>query len=90
MYTWITCHSKVVQSPISYNYHKVIFDDHTQQQMVPKLLLQVYVIELNNKLFSDPNGGGLKEARDEENSFIISDSTLRRLLTTKLKQMSEG
>ena len=36
--------------------------------MVPKLVPQVYVRELHNILVSDPNDGGLKEAKDEENS----------------------
>ena len=39
---------------------KVIFDYHTEPQMVPKLLLQVSVIELHHKLVSDPNDGGIK------------------------------
>ena len=48
--------------------------------MFPKCLLQVSVRELHNILFSDTNDGGLKEARDEENNIIISDSTLQTLL----------
>ena len=34
---------------------------------------------------SDPNDGGLKDARDEDGKIIISDSTLRSLLPPKLK-----
>ena len=44
--------------------------------------------ELHNSLVSDPNDGGLKDARDEENNIIISDSTLYLLLPPQLKQMS--
>ena len=56
--------------------------------MFPKLLLQVSVRELHIILFSDPNYGGLKEARDEENNIMISDSTLHTLLPPQLKKMS--
>ena len=46
------------------------------------------VRELHNILVSDPNDGGLKDARDEDGKIIISDSTLRSLLPPQLKQMS--
>ena len=39
-------------------------------------------------LVSDPNDGGLKDARDEYGKIIISDSTLISLLPPQLKQMS--
>ena len=42
-----------------------MLDDQTEPQLVPKLLLQVFVRELHNSLVSDPNDGGLKYARDE-------------------------
>ena len=88
MYTWITRHSQVVQSPISNYCLKVILDDQTEPQLVPKLLLQVSVRELHIRLVSDPNNGGLKNARDEDGKIIISNSTLRSLLPPQLKQMS--
>ena len=62
--------------------------DQTEPQLVPKLLLQVSVRELHNSLVSDPNDGGLKDARDEDGKIIISDSTLRSLLPPQLKKMS--
>ena len=46
------------------------------------------VRELHNSLVSDPNDGGLKDARDEDGKIIISDSTLRSLLPPQLKQIS--
>ena len=55
-------------------------DGHTEPQLVPKLLLQVYVRELHNNLGSDTMYGGLKETRDDDDNTIISDSTLRSLL----------
>ena len=41
--------------------------------------------ELHNSLVSDPNYGGLKDARNEENNIIISDSTLRSMLPPQSK-----
>ena len=38
------------------------------------------VRELHNKLVSDPNDGGIKDARNEDDNIIISDSTLSPLL----------
>ena len=46
------------------------------------------VREIHNSLVSDPNYVGLKDARDENGKIIISDSTLRSLFPSKLKQMS--
>ena len=88
LYTWITLHPQVVQSPISNDCLKVLLDDQTEPQLVPKLLLQVSIRELYNSLVSDPNYGGLKDSRDEDGKIIISDSTLRSLLPPQLKQMS--
>ena len=65
-----------------------MFDGQTEPQLVTKLLLQVSVIELNNILISDPNDGGLKDARDEDDNIIISNYTLRSLFPPQLKQIS--
>ena len=70
MYTWITRHPQVVQSPISNDCLKVILYDQTEPQLVPKWLLQVSVRELHNSLVSDPNDGGLKDARDEYGKLL--------------------
>ena len=88
LYTWITRHPQVFQSPISNDCLKVMLDDQTEPKLVPKLLLQVSVRELHNSLVSDPNDGGMKYARDENGKIIISYSTLRLLLPPQLKQMS--
>ena len=85
MYTWITRHPQVVQSPIYNDCLKVVLDYQTEHKLVPKLLLQVSVRELHNSLVSDPKDGGLKYARDEDGKIIISDSTLRSLLPSQLK-----
>ena len=73
LYRWVTCHPQVVQSPISNDCLKVVLDDQTEPQLVPKLLLQVSVREPHNSLVSDPNGGGLKDARDKNGNINISD-----------------
>ena len=63
-----------------------MFDDQTESQLVPKLLLQVSVIELHNSLVSDPNYGCLKDARDEDDNIIIIDSKFCSLLPPQLKK----
>ena len=40
-----------------------MLDDQTEPQLVPKLLLQMSVREQHNSLVSDPNDGGIKDAR---------------------------
>ena len=64
MYTCITHHPQFVKSPISNDCLKVVLDDQSELKLVPKFLLQVSVKELHNSLVSDPNYGGLKDARD--------------------------
>ena len=76
LYAWITRNTQVVQSPISNNCLKNIFDDQTEPQLVPKLVLQVSVREIHNSLVSDPNDSGIKYVRYEYDNIIISDSTL--------------
>ena len=80
MYACITLYLQVVQSLISNDFLKVMFDDQIEPQPFPKFLLQVSVREMHNCLVSDPNDGGLKDARYEDDDIIISDSTLRSLL----------
>ena len=70
----------MVQSPISNDCLKVIFDDQTEPQLVPKCLLQVSVRELHNGIASDPNYGSLKDTRDEDDNISINYSTLLSLL----------
>ena len=64
-----------------------MFDDQTELQLVPKLLLHVSVREIHNSLLSDPNDGGLKDDRDEYGDIVVSGSTLRSLFPPQLKQM---
>ena len=73
-------HPHVVQSPMFNDYLEVKIDGHTEPQMVPNILLQFSIRELHNKIFSDADNVGLKEARYEDDNIIISDYTLRSLL----------
>ena len=61
-----------------------MFDNQTEHQLVPKILPRVSVRELHNSLGSDPNDGGLKYSRNEDDHIIISDSTLHSLLLPQL------
>ena len=77
-------HPQVAQSPIFKYSLKFNIDGHTRLKIIPELLLQVSVRELHNSLVSEPDDGGLYEARYEQNNIIISDSTLRSLLPPQL------
>ena len=81
-------HPQVVQSPISNDCLKVKIDGYTEPQLVPKTLLYVSVRELHNNLVSATKYGGVKEARDEDDNIIISDSTLRSLLPPQFLKFS--
>ena len=70
---------QVVQSPIANYCLKVKIDGYTEPQLFPKLLLQVSVRELHKNLVSTTKYGGLKEAINEDDYIIISDSTLRSI-----------
>ena len=61
---------------------------NSKKQLMPKLLLQVSVEKLHNIMVSPPEEVGLKEARDEDNNIIISDSTLSNILPPQLKNMT--
>ena len=65
-----------------------MLNDQTEPQLVPKLLLQMSVRELHNRLVSDPIDGFLKDTSDENGNIIIRDYTLRSLLPPQLKRMS--
>ena len=88
MYAWITNHTQVVQLPIFNDCLKVMLNDQTEPQLVPKLLLQMSVRELHNRLVSDPIDGFLKDTSDENGNIIIRDYTLRSLFPPQLKRMS--
>ena len=88
MYACITRHPQVVQSPICNDFLKVIFDDQTEPQLVPKLLLQVSVRELQNSLVSDPIDGSIKYTRYEENNIIISDYKVCSLFPPQVEKIT--
>ena len=84
IYAWITRHPQVFQSPISNDCLRVMFDYQTEHQLFPKLLFQVSVRDLHNSLVSDPNDGGLKDARDEDDNIIISEQNVESLISAPL------
>ena len=67
-----------------YDCLNMIFDDQTEPQLVPKLLIQVSVKELYNSLVIDPNDGDLKPTRDKDDNIISSYDTLRSLLPPQI------
>ena len=73
-------HTQVMQFPIFNDCLKVNIDGHIRPQIVPKLLLQVSVIELYKTLVSAPVDVELKESRDAENHIIACYYTLHSLL----------
>ena len=77
-----------MKSPIANDCLKMKIYGYTEPQLVPKLLLRVSVRELHNNLLSNTKYDGLKEAIDEDDNSIISDSTLHSLLPPQFKQMS--
>ena len=84
LYNWIMHHPQVVQLPIVNDCLKAKIDGNTEPQLVPKLLLQVSVRELRKNIVRDTDNGGLKEAIDEDDNIIISDSTFISLLYVSL------
>ena len=59
-------------------------DSYAEPQLVPIFLLRMSVRELHNHLISSTKDGGLKEAIDEDDNIIISDSKLHSLLPTQI------
>ena len=61
-------------------------DGYTEPQLVPKPLLQVSVRKIHNNIVSAAKDGELKEAKDEYDNIIISDSTLSSLFPPQFKK----
>ena len=85
LYNWIIFQPQVVQPPIANHCLKMKIDGYTKPQLVPKLLLHVSVREINNNIVSVIKDDGLREARDEDDNIIISDSILRSLFPIQFK-----
>ena len=76
-----------MQSPIEKDCPKVKINSYNDPQLVPKLLLQVYVRKLHNNIVSDTKDGELKEEIDEYDNVLISDCTLRSLFPNQFKNV---
>ena len=57
---WILQNTQVVQYPIANNFLKVSIDIHSESQLVAKMLLHFYFLELHNSMVSPAEEGGLK------------------------------
>ena len=88
LYNWILHHPQVVHNPIYNDRLKVSIDCHSEIKLVSKMLLQVYVQELHNRMVIPPEDSGINGARDVDNNIIISDCTLQSILTPQLNNMS--
>ena len=77
-----------MQSPISNDSLKVSIYGKNEKQIVPKRLSYVSIGELHKIMANLPEGGVIKETRDEQNVIIISDSSLRTILPPRQKNMS--
>ena len=73
LYNFILQYPHVLQSPIETYFIKLSIKGQSETQLVTKLLLQLLVRELHNRMVSPTEEGGLKEAIDTENNTIISD-----------------
>ena len=85
LYNWIIHNPQVVPSLLSNDCLKLKIDGYTEPQLVPNILLHVSVRELHKNLVSATKYGVLKEARNEDDNILISDSTLRSLLSPQFK-----
>ena len=88
LYNWIIHNPQVVQSQVANDCLNIKMDGYTEPQLLPKFLFQVSVRELHKNLVRATKDGGIKEARDEYDNILISDSTLRSLLPPQFKKMS--
>ena len=60
----------------------------SKKQLVPELLLQVYIQEIHNITVSPPEECVLIEVIDADNNIIVDDSTFHDILPTQLKKMT--
>ena len=75
--------------PIANDCLRVYFGGHSEPQVGPKLLLQVYVQEPHNIMESPQEECGLKEEIYVENNIIIIDYTVHSILPPQLKTIYE-
>ena len=63
-------------------------ESHSELQLVPKLLLQVSIKELNNIIVIPQEEGIITEKRYAYNNIVIIDYMLQNILPPQLKKMS--
>jgi hypothetical protein len=79
---WVVKHENVIPSPIVSETLFVKLPGSTQKQRVTKLLLEIPVRELHNRMLSE-----LPVARDDRGKAVVSDTTLRRILKENVPQL---
>ena len=89
LYDCILQHHQVLQFPIANFRFRLSIEGQSETQLVPKTLLHVLVIELNNSIFSPPYEGVFKERINADNIIIINYSTLRNILPPQMKKVSD-
>ena len=67
---------------------KLSIYEQVEPQLVPNCLLQVLFIELHSIMAISPEDSVIKEAIDEDNNIIISDSTFCKILPSQLEEMT--
>ena len=88
LYNWILKHPRAVMSPIANICLKLSINGQVEPWFVPKILLQVSVIDLHNSMLITQEERVLKESRDVDNNIIISNLTLRKILPPQLNKMT--
>ena len=84
---WVVKHENVIDLPISNETLLIKAPGCNQKTQVGKLLLEIPVRELHNKMVSDVIDGGLANARNSNWKVIVSDTTLRRIIKQDIPQL---
>jgi hypothetical protein len=84
---WVVKHENVINSPICYETLLIKAPGCNQKTQVGKLLLDISVRELHNKMVSDVIDGGLANARNLNGKVTVSDTTLRRIIKQDIPQL---
>jgi hypothetical protein len=84
---WVIKQENVINSPIFNETLLIKAPGCNQKTRVGKLLLDILVRELHNKMVSDVIDGGLANARNSNGKVTVSDTTLRRIIKQDIPQL---
>jgi hypothetical protein len=79
---WVVNHENVIPSPLLNETILVKAPGSTQKRRVTKLLLEIPVRELHNKMLSE-----LAETRDTAGKALVSDTSLRRIIKQNIPNL---